>query len=306
MPKISVIVPVYNTEKYLPRCIDSILAQTFTDFELLLINDGSTDSSGTICDEYAKKYSRIRVIHKQNGGVISARKEGVYYATGNYIYFIDSDDTIELDAIESIAKEINENTDIILSENRENLVLNKKEYVQGLLTRNIRWSNCGNLYKRELFDKYTFLTSRYFNVGEDFLTSLRIAKKITGKVITRDIHKYNYRIYSDSAMGGYKRTLEYEEKIIHEVNNIVNGQNINVLEGLFHYNTMMLEGLISLGLLNNFEKEWIKNIVNDSKNVSTSFRQKITILATRHRLLRQFLIAERCLKEFIRILLRRR
>ena len=95
-PKISVIVPVYNVEQYLPRCIDSILAQTFTDFELLLIDDGSTDNSGKICDEYAKKKdTKIRVWHKENGGVSSARNMGLDFAKGEYIQFIDSDDFIE-------------------------------------------------------------------------------------------------------------------------------------------------------------------------------------------------------------------
>lgn len=91
-PLISVIVPVYNSEKYLHRCIDSILSQTHTDFELLLINDGSTDSSGIICDEYAAKDSRIRVFHKSNGGVSSARNLGLDHAKGKYISFVDSDD----------------------------------------------------------------------------------------------------------------------------------------------------------------------------------------------------------------------
>ena len=76
MPEVSIIVPIYNTEKYLPRCIDSILGQTYKDFELLLIDDGSTDNSGKICDEYAEKDSRIRVFHKENGGVSSARNLG--------------------------------------------------------------------------------------------------------------------------------------------------------------------------------------------------------------------------------------
>ena len=95
MPKISVIVPVYNTGQYLPRCIDSILSQTFTDFELLLIDDGSTDNSGMICDEYAAKDSRIRVFHKENGGVSSARNFGLAQASGEYIGWVDSDDWIE-------------------------------------------------------------------------------------------------------------------------------------------------------------------------------------------------------------------
>lgn len=92
MTTISVIVPVYNVEKYLPHCIDSILAQTFTDFEVLLIDDGSTDNSGKICDEYAVKDSRIRVFHKKNGGVSSARNLGLEEAKGDYVIFLDSDD----------------------------------------------------------------------------------------------------------------------------------------------------------------------------------------------------------------------
>ena len=94
MPLISVIVPVYNTEKYLHRCIDSILNQTFTDFELLLINDGSTDSSSAICDEYAEKDCRVRVFHKPNGGVSSARNLGLEKAQGEWITFCDSDDRV--------------------------------------------------------------------------------------------------------------------------------------------------------------------------------------------------------------------
>ena len=93
-PKISVIVPVYKAEKYLHRCVDSILAQTFTDFELLLINDGSPDNSGAICDEYARKDSRINVFHKENGGVSSARNFGLDKAKGEYITFCDADDYV--------------------------------------------------------------------------------------------------------------------------------------------------------------------------------------------------------------------
>lgn len=93
-PKISVIVPVYNVEKYLLRCVDSILVQTLTDFELLLIDDGSTDNSGAICDGYAAKDSRIRVFHKPNGGVSSARNLGLDNARGEWITFADSDDYV--------------------------------------------------------------------------------------------------------------------------------------------------------------------------------------------------------------------
>ena len=91
-PEISVIVPVYNVEKYLSECIDSILAQTFRNFELILIDDGSKDKSGEICDGYALKESRIKVIHKENAGVSEARNSGLEMAIGEYITFNDSDD----------------------------------------------------------------------------------------------------------------------------------------------------------------------------------------------------------------------
>ena len=97
MPKLSVIVPVYNTEKYLRECIDSILAQTFTDFELILVDDGSTDTSGSICDEYVQKDDRIVVTHQKNAGVTAARKRGVNMASGEYVTFVDSDDWIDGD-----------------------------------------------------------------------------------------------------------------------------------------------------------------------------------------------------------------
>jgi len=93
--EISIIIPVYNSEKYLKECIDSILSQTFLDFELVLVNDGSTDSSGKICDEYALKDSRVRVFHKENGGVSAARNTGIKAAKGKYVTFVDADDKVK-------------------------------------------------------------------------------------------------------------------------------------------------------------------------------------------------------------------
>ncbi len=114
MPKFSIIVPVYNAEKYIRRCVDSVLMQTFTDYELILVDDGSPDGSGAICDEYAEKDARIKVIHKENGGVSSARNKGLDIASGERIMFVDSDDWIDartLEALNSIFQE--KDTDIL-------------------------------------------------------------------------------------------------------------------------------------------------------------------------------------------------
>lgn len=98
-PFVSVIVPVYNVEPYLRCCVDSVLAQTFSDFELILVDDGSTDGSGAICEEYAERDKRVHVVHKQNGGLGSARNAGVKHAHGKYIEFLDSDDWITPDTL---------------------------------------------------------------------------------------------------------------------------------------------------------------------------------------------------------------
>ena len=103
MPKISVIIPVYNVEKYLSRCLDSVCSQTFNDIEIICINDCSPDNSAEILQEYAEKDKRIRIINKEkNGGLSAARNSGFAVATGEYIYFLDSDDWIELDFLEKM------------------------------------------------------------------------------------------------------------------------------------------------------------------------------------------------------------
>ena len=104
MPEVSVVVPIYNDAEYLPKCVDSILAQTYSDFEVILVNDGSKDDSPAIAESYAEKDSRVRVVHKPNGGLSDARNEGMKYASGKYISFIDSDDFIEPDMLEKCVK----------------------------------------------------------------------------------------------------------------------------------------------------------------------------------------------------------
>ena len=115
MPELSIIVPIYKVEKYLPKCIDSILAQTFQDFELILIDDGSPDNCGAICDAYAARDSRIKVIHQENAGVSAARNAGLDIATGTYLGFVDSDDWIEPEMYETmIATAKEKNVDVVV------------------------------------------------------------------------------------------------------------------------------------------------------------------------------------------------
>ena len=114
MIKISIIIPVYNVEKYLATCLDSVINQTYKNLEILLIDDGSTDSSGLICEQYSKKDTRIKTIHKKNGGLSDARNVGISYASGDYISFIDSDDFIDINTFTILNQYIKQyNADII-------------------------------------------------------------------------------------------------------------------------------------------------------------------------------------------------
>lgn len=172
-PFLSIIVPVYNVEQYLPRCIDSILAQTFTDFELILVDDGSSDNSGKICDEYAEKDTRIIVIHKENGGVSSARNRALDIVRGKYITFVDSDDQIgTLTTYEENIKILRDESEIdviqypiaILDENGIKEVKVSVQCISDTRSLFLKWYTgdqirgyvCDKIFKRHIFNQIRF------------------------------------------------------------------------------------------------------------------------------------------------------
>lgn len=146
-PKISVIVPVYKAEKYLAKCIDSILSQSFTDFELLLIDDGSPDHSGEICDHYAKQDQRIRVFHKKNGGVSSARNLGLKEAKGEWIAFVDSDDWVLEGYLEGLYKGANNMEKVLV-------VQGTSVYLQEVFQRNVDFET-SIVYRANIMDVFS-------------------------------------------------------------------------------------------------------------------------------------------------------
>lgn len=168
-PLISVIVPVYNIEKYLSRCIESVCSQTYPNLEIILVDDGSTDTSGAICDEYTTKDKRIRVIHKENGGSSSARNVGIEAAKGDYLGFVDSDDYIESQMYEIMVQAIQENGSGIIQVARDEIDENgnlmpgiclmpekvqkyeAEEFLKELLLHKGDCSFCTKILKRDLF-----------------------------------------------------------------------------------------------------------------------------------------------------------
>ena len=217
--RIGVIVPVYKTEKYVAECIESILAQTYTNFRLILVDDGSPDNAGKICDEYAKKDSRITVIHQENAGVTRARAAGVEAANDcEWITFVDSDDTITADALyELYSATVNNDCDIVINDPnlKENIISNYK--LQKMLIRleenntlQVPW---GKLFKKELFSNIIFSTPRECVVGEDALMNIHLsfASRKENIIVThKAIYNYN-RNRTGSATTEHKKSLVYEE-----------------------------------------------------------------------------------------------
>jgi len=189
MPKLSIIVPVYKVEPYIHKCVDSILNQTYTDFELILVDDGSPDNCGKICDEYAQKDERVRVIHKENGGLSDARNFGLKEVKGEYVSFIDSDDWVDLDLYSNVLSYADEsNLDVVCFDvyevkgekikyhNRfnENKIFTGKEALYKILTDEIDNSACDKVYKRTLWNGVEFPVGRSF---EDVATTYRVFHK---------------------------------------------------------------------------------------------------------------------------------
>lgn len=190
MPKLSVIVPVYNVKKYLIECLNSILSQTFTDFELILVNDGSTDNCGEICDKYASQDSRVVVIHKENGGLSSARNSGLEYASGKYITFIDSDDYYTNEHIyEQCITKLEQNNEIDFIQishihvervtNNTEMLLESIEdiYIQWIKNKFITNYAWDKIYRKQIFEKLRYPIGQNYEDRYVFPQIIKLTKK---------------------------------------------------------------------------------------------------------------------------------
>lgn len=202
-PVISIIVPVYNVEKYLCRCIDSILEQTIKNYELILVDDGSTDNSGKICDDYQKKKEQIVVIHKENGGLSSARNAGIDIATGEYFGFVDGDDFIDNDMYEFLYNNIiKEEAEISVCGSFDCYdgkiskilppyykVMNQEDAIKSILDGKIAGASaCNKLYKREIFNDIRYPIGK---TSEDAFIIIELLMKCN-KIVISSKQKYYY------------------------------------------------------------------------------------------------------------------
>ena len=202
---ISIIVPVYNVEKYLEKCLNSILSQDYRGYEVLLIDDGSTDNSPMICDDFSRKYNNIRVIHKTNGGLSAARNIGIKEAKGEYVFFVDSDDSLYSNALSCLVEPLqNEIIDIVIgcinleyddgSIVPEENVFNQRGLVDKIIAirrlfQGSGYSACGKLFRKSLFDKITFPEGK---IDEDYATMYKVYYEANSIFYTNE---YIYRYF---------------------------------------------------------------------------------------------------------------
>lgn len=257
MPTISVIVPVYNAQKYIHRCVDSILAQTFSDFELILVDDGSPDNCGAICDEYAAKDSRIRVIHQENGGVSKARNAALEIMNGEYVAFCDSDDYWLSDFLKQMIACADEYcADMVLSnytavDERDSVLWRKKNdsglvcvseennrvnyIICKVLGKGVGWEVCIKLFRSKIIrEKQIRFCTTCDNYAEDAGFILQFCLYAT-RIYGSDYDGYRYFIRPTSMVQSSKGIAKINEK-----------NEVSAYFGKFYFNEIKSERLRAL------------------------------------------------------------
>ncbi|MBD5277398.1 MAG: glycosyltransferase family 2 protein [Bacteroides sp.] len=239
-PFISIVVPVYNVENYIKECIESLLNQSYDNYEIILVDDGSKDDSGAICDQYTD-FDRIRVYHQPNKGVTEARKFGVEKSQGQYITFVDSDDTLRDTALSYLVSGLeDENTSMVISSiskapfTSTPAKIDVDEAIMDFVAGGLKFDTgpCGKLYRRSLFGNDVFNIPREITKGEDMLMNVRLLfgcnasdaiKFMPGRI-------YNYRIRSGSVTTKRKFDVEYESKFYDVMRSSIPAERVQSLE----------------------------------------------------------------------------
>lgn len=262
-PAISVIVPVYKAEKYIHRCLDSIINQTFKDFELILVDDGSPDRSGEICDEYAKKDKRVRVIHRKNEGVSIARNIGIDVAKSELICFVDSDDWVEDIYLYEFIKNNDDNNIVFqgilydfeynpskntpfFKYDKISFPINKQEYI---VKYNILANGCpvGKIFRKSILNKYNIRFNEYISTHEDHLFVWQYIQHISTITLSDKIsyHYMNHNVESlSSKFHNSEEYLLVSNYLLNEIEKIINLYNIENKE--YIKNTYSSFGLTQL------------------------------------------------------------
>lgn len=219
MSKVSIVVPIYKVEAYLPECLESLRVQTVDDFEVIMVDDGSPDGCAAICRTYEQRDARFRLVQQENGGVTAARRNGLERASGEYVMFVDGDDTLRPDAIEILLHHMHETVDIVVGQLDTMLLVDELkcvdvgEYRRLLINGKLNLGMTAKLYRRHLFDDFTFAMPREIRAGEDWIANLRLAFNTEKNVQLIPDVVYHYRPNEEGVSATIRRTLEHERMV---------------------------------------------------------------------------------------------
>lgn len=207
---ISIIVPVYNSEKYLRKCIESIISQSYSNYEVILVNDGSTDSSLNICKQYSLQDDRFKVYTKPNGGASSARNYGLTKVTGDWICFIDSDDWVKNDYLKKMHDSIVPNACVMLSKDLESVTIPEKNISDYIIQNFVQLNTVNKLYDYQIIKQYNIKFPQGFVNGEDFIFACTYFKYTKSLIITKaDEYIYNR---NENSISNKKNSYEEERR----------------------------------------------------------------------------------------------
>lgn len=303
MKSISVIVPAYNAQKSIERCVRSVLAQDFLDFELIVVDDGSNDSTASIVQRLAIDDPRITLVRQENGGEMAARAAGIRKANGTWLYFLDADDAVMPDTLSSMYLHIADDIDVVVYEFSLKGKMTRLQYCRELLSFN-SWCIWGKLWRRELFDERVMSVPRCFKTGGDMLTQMRLLKNIRRFVLGVPEHKYIYEVNSlTSVQRTTYKDYEYEKRVILEVEQSLICIDEDVIDYLRHWQLVYLSGMMGLKYNINYEDEWIVVVKKWTENAKLSFREKLAIKAVDRPLYRKVFIIEKVTKRLVRTLI---
>lgn len=282
---LSVIIPVYNVELYLNKCLKSVVEQTYKRLEIILVDDGSTDNSGNICDQYAKIDNRIIVIHKENAGVSAARNDGIEHATGGYICFIDSDDWIESDYFELAVEYINKyrpvclinnyvkddgegNVENVFSKNNRIMVMNSHSALFEMLKgKSFGWHPVAAFYEAKLLKQVRFDKNIHF--GEDLLFKYELIKASNGNIVYLPLAKYHYVFRESSASNSYSVAKRMDDfKVIKYIMKNESNEIGEYVQKNIYFNYLV--GRCRLAVVNSVEAE---------KDIATKLKKEIRNIA---------------------------
>lgn len=305
--KISIVIPAYNASAFIDRTVESVKQQSYSNWELIIVNDGSKDNTGAVIDRFATKDNRIRTIHKENGGEVSARKAGVENSTGEWIMFLDADDILPSSSITSLLA-CDTGADIIVgtmhvheTDGEGNIIneyvwKNKKtgkmsgtEFAKGIFMTEIQMSACAKLYKRDLFNGFEWCLDKTIKQNPDLLMNIGIGAMVKDVCVSNDAVCYDYVIRKGSASTSGMMPFDGWFHLFDKAKEYLRGYSVpsSPGEAFLRYRIACFDGMLRHGIINfSSSDRHVTDVVNGSKSITLNNDEKKVVLLIQHKSIR--------------------